>query len=250
MPSAESETLHGAVAALVVATAPDAVHDTAPQAPDLLWRTVAGRPLFVWPLWALAQLEDVDFLALVVPPERQGEAAHIVGRAPLRGRVDAVLPSAGDDAIWRHALAALEGLAADCEWILALDATMPLVTSDAIHAGLRAAGRTGVAIAAEPVKETLKRLDGASVAETLPRDALRRLLPLVIFRREALDRALAATPTGATKGATDLIALAQLAGVPLTTFDAGYPAVRVTSEDDLAIVETLLRQRPLEARPS
>ncbi|MGH2505616.1 MAG: hypothetical protein ACRDID_24155, partial [Ktedonobacterales bacterium] len=48
----------------------------------------------------------------------------------------------------------------------------------------------------------------------------------------------------------DLVVLAQLAGVPLTVFAVDYPCVRVTSEHDLALVESLLRQREPEASSS
>ena len=153
------------------------------------------------------------------------------------------------ESTWRSAFPPIEIIPPMCEWIVVLDAALPLVTVDVIRSGLCAAERTGVAMAGEPVKETLKRVDGAVVMETLPRDALRRLLTPVVFHRDALKRALDAYDPS-RDDANNLVALTRLAGVPVTVFDAGYPAVRVTSEDDLAIVETLLRQRESEASPS
>jgi 2-C-methyl-D-erythritol 4-phosphate cytidylyltransferase len=233
----------GAVAALLVATAPDA----GPQASDLLWRAISGRPLIGWTLQALMALDDLSYCALITPLERYDDGVKVIendlSRAP--GRVKVVLPTGANT--WRRALASIEDIPTSCDWLLTVDATLPLVTTESLRAGLQAATRTGVAIAGEPVKETLKRVQGEKVVETPSRASLRRLFSPVIFRREAIWRVLDNYDPHRSD-ANDLVALAQLSGVPLTVFDAGYPAVRLTTERDLAIIETLLTQRESEAQ--
>ncbi len=236
--AADAES-RGAVAALVVATAPGADAQTRAR----LWRSVAGRALVCWPLSMLAQLDDLGFCALIVPAERYDDGIQVMQSAmPTAGH--AVIPTA--EYTWRSALASMRDSPAPCEWIIVMDAAWPLVTVASLRAGLRAATRTGVAIACEPVKETLKRVDGRLVVETPPRDNLRRLFSPAVFSRAAAQRMLERydSPSAPTP---DLVMLAQWAGAPLTAFDAGYPSVRVTSEDDLAILETLLAQRQPEA---
>jgi 2-C-methyl-D-erythritol 4-phosphate cytidylyltransferase len=230
----------GQVAAFVVATWPDG----GALASDLLWRSVLGRPLVAWPLRALAQLENLSSCALVVPPVRYADGAKMVNaQSPsLDCRVIAV-----DAVPWSYTLdAVVSSSHVREEWIILVDATLPLVTTASLRAGLEAARRTGVAIAGEPVKETLKRVDGSVVAETLPRERLRRLLSPLIFSQDAL-RGIYKTLRDHPSTSADLVGLAQLAGVPLTVFAVDYPAVRVTSEHDLAIVESLLRQRESES---
>ena len=229
----------------MVATAPGA--DAVTRA--LLWRQVAGRPLAAWPLQALARLADVGFCALVTPLERYDDGIKAIQNAAPDG-IKAVIPTAS--ATWRRALACVEDIPMSFEWIIALDATEPLVTTAALRAGLDAATRTGVAIACEPVKETLKRTQGQMVIETPPRASLMRLFAPVVFQRAALARALAApaeTAETAPADADDLVALAQRSGAPLSVFAAGFPGVRLTAEDDLALIETLLTQRQAEAKP-
>lgn len=231
----------GAVAALLVATAPDAT----PQSADLLWRSVAGRALITWPLQALAQCEEIAGCSILATPGHASEGRQALLNLPWTGG-PSVSASFRDMRTW---LGVLENGRTQTEWLAIVDATLPLVTAEAIRAGLRAAQRTGVAIASEPVKETLKRVQGEVVAETLPRDALRRLITPVILHRDAVLRVLAAFDSP-RDDSHDLVSLLRLAGAPIAVFDPGYPAVRVNSEDDLAIVETLLLQRLAEAHPS
>ncbi len=233
----------GAVAALLVATAPGAAR----ASHSLLWHPIAGRPLIAWPLQALAQLDGLGYCALIAPPDRYNDAVAVLQNV-TPAQVNVAIPSAS--LTWRGALASVVDLPASCAWVIALDATLPLVTAASLRNGLRAAQRGGIAIAGEPVKETLKRVNGARVVETPPRDTLRRLHPPIIFPREALERALDARSDDTHTETNDLFSLAQGAGSPLVVFDAAYPCVRIRSDEDLAIVETLLHQQQSEASPS
>jgi 2-C-methyl-D-erythritol 4-phosphate cytidylyltransferase len=241
MSDSDSAGSLGAVVTIVVATAPGATAHTR----ALLWRSVAGQPLMAWTLGALAPLEHLRYCALITPLARHEDGFKSIQNA-APAPMNAVIPTADDT--WRCAFASIADIPVPYNWLIIVDATLPLITADCLRDGLRAAARTGVAIAGEPVKETLKRVQGQTVIETPPRGNLRRLLSPVIFRREALERALDGYDPAST-AAHDLIAFAQLAGAPLTVFDAGYPGVRVTNDADLAIVETLLSQRQSETQP-
>ena len=235
MGQVDSGGIAGTVSAIVVGAAPAILlRDSA-----LLWRTVAGRPLIGWALAALAGLDDLRERVVIAPDSaRRGARSQ---RAAL-GHGVRTHPLAPDGDVWAVMRAALP----TSEWIIALDAAAPLVTTASLRVGLRAALRTGAAIAGEPVKETLKRVDGLRVVETLPRDRLRRVQAPIIARGDLWWRALASYDPTRHAG-YDLVALAQLFGVPLTVYDSDYPGVRVTAEADLALVETLLRERMLEA---
>jgi hypothetical protein len=240
MQQTESDTNRGAVAALVIATAPGA----SPQARDLLWRSVLGRPLISWPLQELQSVDALGFCGLVAPLGHRSNGIDLLHSiAPSESNHFMTPP----DNTWFKALAALCDTPIFSKWIVVIDATLPLMTASTVRAGLSAANQTGIAIAGEPVKETLKRVHRRDVIETPLRGNLRRLLSPVIFQREALERVLDRY-TASSSLPDDLVALTRLAGVPLTVFDVDYPTVRITSEDDLAIVETLLVQRESEAR--
>lgn len=241
----------GPLAALVVATWPDG----GAIASDLLWRSVLGCPLIAWPLRALTQLGAIDFCAVITSiggePQRYTDVKQLVDE--MKPAREYGVSAVGTESM-RFALANLlyylqhspsSWASSNEHQIIVIDASLPLVTSASLRAGLEAARRTGIAIAGESVKETLKRVDGQRVAETLPREQLRRLCSPAIFSSPAtLENALEAH---SWRAMDDLVSVVQAAGLPITVFDVDYPCVRVTSEDDLAIVESLLRQRESES---
>lgn len=228
----------GAVAAFVVATAPNG--DDAAR--DLLWRDVAGHSAVYWTLDALASLGGLGFCA-VISPWRWWAVSERLKRDVMPDVSGIASPTTNFS--WRYALALLEDTPVLIEWIIVLDAAFPLVTPACLRAGLGAADKTGVAIAGEPVKETLKRVRGQHVVATPERGGLRRLMSPVIFQRVMLRNVLNRYGPPFTVE-DDLFALANLSGAPLTVFDAGYPSLRATHVDDLPIIETLLRQRQTE----
>lgn len=228
----------GAVVALVVATAPGA----ALAARNRLWSPLAGRLPIQWLLRALAPLERLSACALIVPPEYADAARAGIQSEANMPRCD-ILPVAGDS--WRDTLVTVNHLAVVYDEVVVLDAALPLTPTAAIRAGVAAAERAGVAIAGEPVKETLKLIAGATVVETPNRASLVCLLSPAVFQRSALQQALAATEAPERRGA-DLIELARSAGRPLNVFGAGYPGLRATHAEDRAILETLLEQQKSE----
>ncbi|MDE3229159.1 MAG: 2-C-methyl-D-erythritol 4-phosphate cytidylyltransferase [Chloroflexota bacterium] len=228
----------GAVVALVVAVAP--AHRIG--AGETLWREVAGRPLIAWALAPLANLAGLR-ACIVVVDDAATDRAQTLEWSP--GRRVAVQPVAAGANLASALRAGLPAALAAGEWVIALDAWAPLVSSASLRAGLLAAAQTGAAIAGEAVKETLKLVEGQRVAGTPPRASLRRLQPPVIARGDLWRGALA--DVAAPSPDDDLIALALRFSVPLTVYAIDYPGARVASEADLALVEALLRERAPEA---
>lgn len=232
----------GAVVAFVVATAPGC--DDA--AADRLWRDVAGRSSVEWILSTLASLENISHICLYAPFDHKQTAQAMLARY-AGGHAGNF--SLTQSRIWASAIVSLrENLPrnpVDYDALVIVDAAMPLVTAESVRAGLQVAQRAGVAIAGEPVKETLKRVSGDRVTQTPDRSALRRLLTPLVFQRETLLHALRRWHDTKAYDA-DLFAFAQLADKPIAVFDAGYPSLRATTADDLPIIETVLRQRQTE----
>ena len=126
------------------------------------------------------------------------------------------------------------------------DAARPLVTVElagAVIAALRADESADAAIAAIPVTDTVKRVDGAGVvSETLDRRELWAVQTPQVFRRAALERALA-VPGEILAEATDDAWLIERAGGKVIVVRASEENLKVTTRLDLQVAEMLLARR-------
>lgn len=118
------------------------------------------------------------------------------------------------------------------------DAARPLVTAELIARTVDAARRTGAAVAALPIHDTVKRggADGA-IVETVPRAGLFGAQTPQVFSVEVLRRAL--TNAGALV-ATDEAMLVEQSGQPVTLVEGDPRNIKITTAEDLRMAEALL----------
>ena len=195
---------------------------------------LAGRPMLQWSIDALARTEQIERIVVALPPGVPGPdgVLAVVGGA---SRSDSV----------RRALAA----AGPGDPVLVHDAARPLVTEEIVRETLAALQRDGdaaAAIAATPVTDTIKRVDEhGAVLETLDRGRLWGVQTPQVFRRAALEHALA-VPDELLAAATDDAWLVERSGGRVVVVAAGAENIKVTTALDLETAARLLvrRQRP------
>ncbi len=234
-----------AAGAVLLAAPPDRTDDA------LLWSPIAGRPLVAWPLAALRAAPAIGPLALLVPQARLGAAAKLIaaeGYADTRAHaLPAGVPlAAAIDLTSRAPLPAGEEEARSAgdevqpPVIVLHDAARPLVTAAHIQAIVAAAAETGVAVGAEPVKETIKCVAAGRVVETLSRDELALLIPPLAVRADVLSALLAAPEHPPLARIIDYVAAALAHGVAVRTVAVSGPSLAVVSREDVAVAEALL----------
>ncbi len=191
---------------------------------------LAGRPLLAWSVAALQSVPVIERIVVALP---QGVAAPegcigVIGGAERSHSVRAALAAAGE-----------------ADVVLVHDAARPLLTAELVDACLAALddGDWDAAIAAAPVTDTIKRAgaDGR-VAETLDRSALWSIQTPQVFRRAALERALA-RPDAELAAATDDAMLVERDGGRVRVVAAPRENLKVTTPLDLAVAELLLSRR-------
>lgn len=203
---------------------------------DKIFAPLAGRPLLAYSLSTFEASRFINFIAIVLSEENLPR-----GQALLReGRYRKVVAvCAGGE---RRQDSVRAGLAAlpPCDYVAVHDAARPLVTTDLIRRGVESATAAGAAIAAMPVKDTIKRVDERGrVIETPPRDMLWAAQTPQIVAKETLERAFAlADARGLT--VTDEAGLLEAAGLPVTVFAGSYDNIKVTTPEDLLIAASLL----------
>jgi 2-C-methyl-D-erythritol 4-phosphate cytidylyltransferase len=131
--------------------------------------------------------------------------------------------------------------AVDTELVAIHDAARPLVTAELIDdlvAELVANPDADAIIAAAPVTDTVKRVDGDRISETLDRSLLWGAQTPQVFRTEALRRALSSA-----RSVTDEATLIEAAGGKVLVHDPGVANLKVTTPVDLRVAELLLHGR-------
>ncbi len=201
-----------------------------------------GVPVVVRTLRAFDACTEVDRLVLVVPAGdelwvRESLLASSGLQKPLcvvRGgetRQDSV--SAGLGAIpEEEALVAIH------------DAVRPLVTASCIAACLARARRTGAAVAAVPLRETLKKVqEGTRVAGTLDREGLWLAQTPQVFRA-GLIRAAHEEARRLGIRATDDAALVERRGETVSIVEGSPLNIKITTVEDLRLAAAILRCAP------
>jgi 2-C-methyl-D-erythritol 4-phosphate cytidylyltransferase len=121
--------------------------------------------------------------------------------------------------------------------IVVHDAARPLLPEDVLERVLAALGMGWEgAVPGLPVADTIKRVEGEQVVETLPRGALVAVQTPQGFAATALRGAL----EGDIAGASDCASLVEAHGGRVTVVPGDHRLLKVTTPEDLALVERWL----------
>jgi 2-C-methyl-D-erythritol 4-phosphate cytidylyltransferase len=121
------------------------------------------------------------------------------------------------------------------------DGVRPFVAESILLATLQAAGQYGAAIAAVPVKDTLKRVSAEQEVETtIPREHLWRVQTPQAFQRLLLYTAFQNARQQGIE-ATDEAGLIEALGQPVRIVRGHESNIKITTPDDLQLGEAFLR---------
>ena len=210
-----------------------------PGAPKAL-RLLGGVPLLVHTVRALLAARSVDLVVVAGPPDDVAGVRSALAGYALGAEVVVV---AGGATRQQSVAAALATLPADVDVVLVHDAARPLAPPDVADAVVRAvrSGRPAV-VPSLAVADTVKRVEGDRVVETLNRASLRAVQTPQGFDRATLA---AAHDAAAVDGheATDDAGLVERIGRPVTVIAGSEESFKVTRPLDLVLAEAVLRER-------
>ncbi|HEX6490452.1 MAG TPA: 2-C-methyl-D-erythritol 4-phosphate cytidylyltransferase [Gaiellaceae bacterium] len=193
-----------------------------------------GQPLLAESLARLESSDWVEAIVIVAPP-RWEEPSILLAEELGCAKVTSCV--AGGESRSESVRAGLGEVAADAAAVLVHDAARPLLPPEVVERVLRALGEgwDGV-VPALPLADTVKRVRGGQVVETLARDELVAVQTPQAFRAPVLRGALA----GDLAGATDCAALVEAKGGRVTTVPGDPRLLKVTSAADLELVASWL----------
>ena len=201
---------------------------------------VAGRALVVHALAAIAAAQEIDEVIPVLGPHdgpAWSELANELNSIPKLS--DPVIGGAERQDSMAAGLAAL---APDVSHVAVHDAARPLVCPDDVDRVVRAAKRSGAAILAVPVRDTIKRVRAGRVVETPPRSECFSAQTPQVFEVEILREALAKAELDGRIG-TDDAEIVEALGMEVTVVEGDAGNIKLTHRDDLLLAERLLARR-------
>jgi 2-C-methyl-D-erythritol 4-phosphate cytidylyltransferase len=197
---------------------------------------LGGRPLLAESLERLDVSDWIDAIVVVAPAGWE-EPAILLAEEVVASKVASVVTGGETRA---HSVRNGLGEVIDDAFVVVVhDAARPLVDDTILERllGGLAEGVDGV-VPGLPLRDTVKRVAGGTVVETVPREELVAVQTPQAFLADRLRAAYA----GDLAGATDCASLVERAGGRIGVVAGDPRLVKVTTGDDLALVERLLTE--------
>ncbi|HEV3443211.1 MAG TPA: 2-C-methyl-D-erythritol 4-phosphate cytidylyltransferase [Gemmataceae bacterium] len=137
----------------------------------------------------------------------------------------------------------------EADFVAIHDAVRPCLSEEMINAVFAKAEKTGAALLALPVSDTIKRVDGQQkVLETVSRQGLWLAQTPQVFRRDWLIEAYV-NRSKLGQEITDDAQLMEAAGHPVYVAEGSSTNVKITTKSDLFLADAVLKSRP-KPKPS
>ena len=227
-------SLEATVGAIIVA----AGSSTRMVGVDKTFAPLLGRPLITHTLDRFEEFPQVAEIVLALAADSVELGRSLVRDRGYRKVSQVCAGGARRQDSVRAGLEALD----PCQWVMVHDGARPGLDSALLLRGLEAAAASpdGAAIAGVPVKDTIKVVDvDGLVADTPPRETLWAAQTPQIFGYDLLCRAHAEFEGDATDDAMMVEAL----GCQVSMFTGSYENLKVTTPEDLVVMDAVLRGR-------
>ncbi|MEZ5423284.1 MAG: 2-C-methyl-D-erythritol 4-phosphate cytidylyltransferase [Pyrinomonadaceae bacterium] len=197
---------------------------------------LAGRPILSRSIEKFDHCDGIDSIIVVAAAEFVEQTRELVEAGNFTKPVEIVAGGATRAASTANGLSAIKG---DDGIVLVHDAARPLVSVSDIQRVIEAAAEFGAACLASPVADTIKRVANGEICETIDRSSLMSAQTPQGFRVEVLRRAFA--EAAEYQAATDECSLVESLGERVSIVAATSPNLKITTQDDLRVAETMLR---------
>ena len=195
---------------------------------------LGGRPLLAESLERLEGSDWIDFIVIAAPAEWE-EPAILLAEELGAGKVSSVVTGGASRS--ESVREALAEVADDAAVVLVHDAARPLLPDEVVERVLAplSEGWDGV-VPGLPLGDTVKRVEGDRVVETLPRGELAAVQTPQAFLASILREAL----RDDVASASDCASLVEARGGRVKVVEGDRRLLKVTSPEDLAVVEAWL----------
>ncbi len=203
---------------------------------DKIFAPLWGKPLLAHSVDVFQRCPAIDQVVIVLSQDKI-EAGRRLVKEHNWSKVVEVCPGGvrRQDSV-REGLKRLSG----CQWVVIHDGARPCLGVDLIERGLEQAQDSGAAIAAIPVKDTIKVVSPDAFVEKTPlRHSLWEVQTPQVFRFDIIDEAHRKAQGEVTDDAT----LVEQLGYRVKVYSGSDTNIKVTTPEDLALAEAILKSR-------
>jgi 2-C-methyl-D-erythritol 4-phosphate cytidylyltransferase/2-C-methyl-D-erythritol 2,4-cyclodiphosphate synthase len=201
------------------------------------YRPLAGQSALQRSLRLLAGIPELRAIQVVIHPDDQDLYQNVAGSFELPS------PVFGGSTRQESVLAGLMALeTANPDFVLIHDAARAFASPDLIRRAIQAGSESGAAIPALPVTDTIKAVDAKGVIlRTVDRNDLRAVQTPQAFAFGSLLDAHRRAQREGRNDFSDDAALAEWAGMNVSTFPGEATNIKLTTPDDFIRAEAMLR---------
>ena len=197
---------------------------------------VGGKPLLAYSLKAFAQNSRVHEIIVVVNQSNaRAVSAMLKDFRPAKIKKIILGGKRRQDSVSNG----LKALDAKAELVIIHDGARPFITKEMIDSIMREAFESGAAIAAVPVKATIKEVSGDYVRKSLERSSLWETQTPQVFKRSLIQQAY---ERFGKLDVTDDAMLVERMGVRPRVVFGSYTNIKVTTPEDLIIAEAIAKK--------
>lgn len=198
---------------------------------------IAGKPLIFHTLERFETSAAIDEIILVLSKGEIENFQSLTGNQNFK-KLKKIITGGKTRA--ESVFNGLKAVDKNCKIIAVHDGARPLVSREEISATIEKAQETGAACLVAKVTDTIKKIKGGKIIETIDRETLRRALTPQCFKIEILQAAF--ENTDLSEAVTDECFLVEKLGFEIAFVDGSAKNIKITTREDFQIAEVFLRE--------
>ncbi|PYR86532.1 MAG: 2-C-methyl-D-erythritol 4-phosphate cytidylyltransferase [Acidobacteria bacterium] len=203
-----------------------------------------GIPIIIHTIRKFDISRVIDYIIVTAPRESVIEVSELVKSAEFQKPVIVVQ---GGERRQDSVASGLNHLQPGTDIVAVHDGVRPFVSIDDIENAVRQAERTGAAVLAVPIVDTVKQVEKDVIDSTLTREHLVLAQTPQVFRTEILKQAFDRATKDEYYG-TDESSLVERLGHPVAIVRGSERNIKITRPSDLSLARAFLEEERAEAK--
>jgi 2-C-methyl-D-erythritol 4-phosphate cytidylyltransferase len=205
-----------------------------------LFAAIAGKPVIAHTIRAFERASSVTEIIVVACEDRHDEIRKIAADERFK-KVRSII--AGGEHRQDSVRAGLDRLSADAKYVAVHDAARPLITPEQIERVFEQCQTHGAAALAEPINDTIKRVDvDLVIIDSVERHQLYAMQTPQIFKRGLIEEAYCAVYTEKVSVTDEISAVERLGRKVSLVLNDDFN-FKITYPRDLPLAEFVLNQQ-------